>query len=320
MVNDTLEISTIGYKTFKIQIKDFINLEDKTIIIEEDIMQLDDIEILATEEYPKLAVKNIKNTTVRNTFQYNVLYRRSSVEKNVSRFFVEHYLKVKDNGPSSPTMRSIELVEGRKSADYRFLKTKQWEHAIKYMADQNLLRKKIKDKSYTWAKIDDTSYDGESVVIVEGQSKKHKWLRIKLYIGLDNYSIYRFETTLNNAVYIYKKNTDGKLYLSYHKREMKHSKKITPQQQASLRTTKTSMPVAYKHEAFVLEVITDKDKINVKDNMVEGVDMGDMKVPYHPEFWKNFSVPPMTKFYEKIKNDLESLYGVPIKTQFELVN
>ena len=40
------------------------------------------------------------------------------------------------------------------------------------------------------------------------------------------------------------------------------------------------------------------------------------KVPYNKFFWENFSVPPETKIYKDNIEELESLYGVPIQTQF----
>ncbi|WP_139957336.1 carboxypeptidase-like regulatory domain-containing protein [Flavicella sediminum] len=319
-LTDTLSVSSIGFKTFKIKLQDFLKQDKKTIVIKEDVTELNDVELKKAIEYPKLAKKALKQTTVRATHQLNVLYRRASVENNVSRFFVEHYMKITDNGPSGAKLRRVELVEGRKSADYRFIKNKQWHHAIHYMADQNILRQRIAEKKYTWTKVGDSSYDGEDIIIVEGQSEKDKWLRIKLYIGMDTYGIYRFESTLNDAVYIYKKAPDGKLYLSYHKREMKHYKNISPQQQMLLKTTKKKIPLAYRHELFVLGIETDRSKIDVTDNIKEGTDLGDIAVPYRPEFWNNFSLPPDTEFFKKIKKDLKSIYGVPLETQYNLVN
>ena len=44
------------------------------------------------------------------------------------------------------------------------------------------------------------------------------------------------------------------------------------------------------------------------------------KIPYDQDFWRNVSIPPETKFYKKNIGELESLYDVPIKTQFEYSN
>ena len=44
------------------------------------------------------------------------------------------------------------------------------------------------------------------------------------------------------------------------------------------------------------------------------------KIPYDSNFWKNISLPPETAFYKKNIADLESIYDVPIDTQFKYSN
>ena len=47
---------------------------------------------------------------------------------------------------------------------------------------------------------------------------------------IDTYSIYKVETNILDATYIYKKDKNGKLYLSYHNREWKKKDaKVPPQ-------------------------------------------------------------------------------------------
>ena len=46
--------------------------------------------------------------------------------------------------------------------------------------------------------------------------------------------------------------------------------------------------------------------------------MGDIPVKYNEAFWKNLSIPPETKFYQKNARDLASIYGVPLDEQFQL--
>jgi hypothetical protein len=48
--------------------------------------------------------------------------------------------------------------------------------------------------------------------------------------------------------------------------------------------------------------------------------MGDIPVKYNEAFWKNLSIPPETKFYQKNARDLASIYGVPLDEQFQLAN
>ena len=50
-LQDTLQISCIGYKTFKIKVKDFIARENKRIILEQKITELSDVYVLTPDDY-----------------------------------------------------------------------------------------------------------------------------------------------------------------------------------------------------------------------------------------------------------------------------
>jgi len=317
-VLDTLVISSIGFKTFKIKIQDFIDRENKTIVLEDDVATLDEVTLTAPSFYVKTALKNLKNTTISKPHQLNVLYRRFSTEDNKTRFFVEHYAKVIDRGPGSYGFDKIQIIEGRKSADYRFIRQKQNNHAIQIMTGCNQLRMGIAIKKYKWSKVGDTTYDGEDIIIIEG--KQGKWDYLRLYIGMDTYGVYKIENSSLNSVYIYKKNVDGKLYLSYHNREWKSKKNLTKEQKILLGNKASKIDLSYRHEMFFLGIETYKKKIKVKNYGGYGSDIGDLEIPYHPDFWNNFSSPPPTAFHKKNIREIESIYGVPIQTQFRAVN
>ena len=74
-------------------------------------------------------------------------------------------------------------------------------------------------------------------------------------------------------------------------------------------------PVSFRHELFVTKLIEEKSKFDSFLDM-EQKDMSLYRVPYNKFFWQNFSVPPETKVYRDNIKELESLYGVPIETQF----
>ena len=317
-ISDTLEISSIGFKTHYITVQEYINLTKKIIVLNDDVSELNEVHLLKPKDYVKNAIKNLKSTTIRKPHQLNILYRRFSVEDGKARFFVEHYLKAVDRGPTSPYFDEINVIHGRKSADYRFVKTKQNRHSAHIMNDLNPLRTRDGFNKYKWKKTGDTTYDGEDVIIIEGTRWKGDYLR--LYIGMDNYAVYKVENSNLNSVFIYKKNIDGKLYLSYHNREWKNKRKITPEMQKILGNKKAFVQTAYRHEMFVLGLETDKNKIEYSNNSQIMQDIGDMNVPYMAIFWSNFSIPPATKFFMKSIKEVESIYGVDIETQFRLVN
>ena len=318
-LNDTITVSTLGFKTFKIKVQDFIKLEDKIITLVEDVVSLDEITLVNYYSFIKAGLRNLKNTTQTKGHQLNILYRRFSNENGLSRFLVEHYLKVYDRGPTSEKFDQIEIVESRKSNDYRFVKKKQTFHAAVMIAKQNPLRKRIYRNNYKWEVIDDTSYDGEEVIVVEGKEKENPKRWIKLYIGVDTKGIYKLENSMHNAVYIYKKNKEGKLVLSYHNREYVFYEKVTPLTKKLLKLKSNEMKLSYRHEAIVLGVEDNRKKIRVSDNIINRKDIGDYNIKYNSDFWKNINLPPDSKFYKLSANQLEKLFGIPIENQFKLI-
>jgi hypothetical protein len=315
---DTIEISSIGYGTFKIKVQDFINLKEKMIILEDNITDLDAVLILNPKDYVNNAIDNLKDNTVSDNHQLNVLYRRSSLENGKAKLFVEHYLHLLERGPSTSSMKKIQVVEGRKSGDYREYPENQRRHAIYYMARRNPIRRNTSDlRKREWKKSGNTTFDNEDVLILEDFKNKDNF--IKLYVGIDSYKIYKIET--DRSLYIYKKNSDGKLYLSYNRRIYESVKDVS--EGVIAKRKRIGLPVNYKmkrnnlHEIFVLGIETDKKKINVKSYGEVGKDIANLKVKYNPEFWSNFNSPPDTEYYIKTKTDLEAIYGVPLETQFK---
>ncbi len=318
-LNDIITVSTLGFKTFTIKVQDFLKLEEKIITLVEDVVSLDEITLVNYNSFIKAGLRNLKNTTLTKGHQLNILYRRFSNENGVSRFLVKHYLKVYDRGPTSEKFNQIEIVESRKSNDYRFVKKKQTFHAAVMIAKQNPLRKRIYRNDYKWEVIDDTSYDGEEVIVVEGKEKENPKRWIKLYIGIDTKGIYKLENSMHNAVYIYKKNKEGKLVLSYHNREYVFYEKVTPYMKKLLKLKSNEMKLSYRHEAIVLGVEDNRKKIRVSDNIINRKDIGDYNIKYNADFWKNVNLPPDSKFYKLSANQLEKLFGIPLENQFKLI-
>lgn len=321
-LQDVLEVSSIGFDTFKIKIQDFLNRKDKKIEIKEAVMALDEIVISNKKPsyYAKQAIRKMWKTTVNERHQLNMLYRRFSVEDGKARFLVEHYINVLDKGPLEGKYLGVDIVAGRKSADYRFVKKKLKGHPVNVITRFSPLRSEFRLKEYDWKRKGDTSYDGEDVLIVEGKHKENKRKFIRFYIGLDTYGVYKIETSELNAVYIYKKDADGKLHLSYHNRTRTGKIKLKQHQMALLGTAKNVIKESYKHEVFVLGIQKESKVINKSNFQVFKEDIGDIEFNYNPTFWANFSLPPSTAFYKKSVKQLESISGVPLETQFKAVN
>lgn len=322
-LEDELEISSIGFETLKINVSEFINRDDKKIILKEKLTALDEVVVKAPINYVNQAIKLLKVNTISKSHQLNILYRRWDVEENKCRFFLEHFIKAIDQGPNSNIVRaSVENI--RKSSDYRFVKNQSQFHPLRYTEWSNPLRKGIRTKSYNWKKIGNSSYDGEDVLIFEGIDKEEA--KITLYIGYESYKIYRLEYERDpdigryaNSMWIYKKNISGKLYLSYMTREWVGARRLPENVKRTMissgQKVKEFYPVSFRHELFVTKLIEEKSKFDSFLDM-EQKDMSLYRLPYNKFFWQNFSVPPETKVYKDNIKELESLYGVPIETQF----
>jgi len=320
-LSDTLTVSSIGYKTFIIKVQDFINLKEKIIVLEEEVVSLGEITLIKPDYYVKNALKNIKKTTLASSHQLTILYRRFSLENNTPRFLVEHFLNVLDRGLTISEFEEVEVLEIRKSVDYRYVKFKQDFHAAVMIAKQNPLRGDFYANDYNWKITGDSSYDGEEIAILEGKEKEKPANWVRLYIGVASFGIYKLEKSHNNATYIYKKNKEGKLYLSYHNREFKSKESITPHLRNLLKLKTNTIDLSYRHEAIVLGVETNWKNINIKSKTKENkLDMGDYNLPYNESFWNNLNMPPDSKFYINNKKELEAIFGVPLLIQYKAVN
>jgi hypothetical protein len=321
---DTLEVSSIGYLTSKIVVKEFIELKEKIITLEDDIVSLDEVSILNPKEYVKLAFKNLKENTINSIHELKMLNRYFTIEDDTTKFFIEHYIKVKDIGPKGGIeVRKIEGVEGRKSEDYRSYKNANIGriYPINFMYRIDPLRRGISINNYKWTKIGDTSYDGEDIVIIQGINhveKRKNYLDPVLYIGVNSYKVYKTRNKASNVVYIYQKNKDGKLYLNYHNHYTRGFRDLSKEHQKILK--KKKIKLSSKNEVIVLGIETNKKNIKTKNTNLHRIKMEEVNVKYDSFFWKNFSLPPATEYYKKSIKELEANFGIDIETQFELVN
>ena len=326
-LKDTLSISSLGFYTYTLPISQLIQNEKMVIVLEEKTTSLNEVVVNSTSYYVKQALKKLKENTLSKNHELNLLYRRWSVEDNICRFLIEQYIKAIDRGPSS-YLKKFSIENTRTSADYRFVKNEQKLHALKYMEYNNPLRKGINVKSYDWKTIGDSAYEDEDVIIVQGVISGQE--NIKLYIGLNSYKIYKLEMEKKpqigkslSATYIYKNNKDDKLYLSYHQREWKGASKLPENVRRTMisasKVPPIYIPIAYRHEVYVLELIEDKSLFNTGE-FVSNLDMSSYELNYDEQFWQSLSVPPETKFYQKNVKELEGIYSVSIEDQFKYAN
>ena len=326
-LKDTLSISSLGFSTYLLPLSQISLNEKMAIVLKEKTTSLNEVVVNSSSFYVRQALKKLKENTINKNHELNLLYRRWSVEDNICRFLIEQNIKALDRGPSSYLNR-FSIENTRTSADYRFVKNEQKLHALKYMEYNNPLRKGINKNTYEWKTIGDSTYDEEDVIIVQGVIRGHE--TIELYIGLDSFKIYKLEMEKKpkigkslSATYIYKKNKSDKLYLSYHQREWKGASKLPENiKRAMINASKTPpvyIPIAYRHEVYVLDLIENKSLFQTGES-ISNLDMSNYESNYDEEFWKSLSIPPKTRFYQKNVEELEGIYGVSLEDQFKYAN
>jgi hypothetical protein len=326
-LKDTLSFSSLGFSTYKLPVSKLVQNEEMVVILEEKTTSLREVVVNSTSFYVRQALKKLKVNTLNKNHELDLLYRRWSVEDNVCRFLIEQNIKAIDRGPSS-YLNKFFIENTRTSADYRFVKNEQKLHALKYMEYNNPLRKGLNLNSYKWETIGDSSYDDEDVMIVQGVISGEE--TITLYIGLDSSKIYKLEMEKKpkigkslKATYIYKNNKADKLYLSYHQREWKGASKLPENvRRAMISASKTPpvyIPIAYRHEVYVLNLVEDKSKFKTGES-VSNLDMSNYESNYDVQFWESLSIPPETNFYRKNVEELEGIYNVPLEDQFKYAN
>ena len=326
-LEDTLSISSLGFSTYKLPVSQLMQNEKMIIVLDEKTTSLKEVIVNSSSFYVRQALKKLKENTLNKNHELDLLYRRWSVEDDICRFLIEQSIKAIDRGPSS-YLNKFSIENTRTSADYRFVNNEQKLHALKYMEYNNPLRKGIKINSYQWETIGDSTYDNEDVIIVQGVIIGQE--TITLYIGLDSSKIYKLEMEKKpkigkslTATYIYKKNKANKLYLSYHQREWKGASKLPENiRRAMISASLTPpiyIPIAYRHEVYVLNLIEDKSLFKTGES-VSNLDMSNYESNYDVQFWESLSIPPETKFYRKNIEELEGIYGVSLEDQFKYTN
>lgn len=125
LVNDTLIISSIGFKSFKILVSDFVNDED--IFLEEDIASLDEVLIIA-ETRPKTgndvvlrAIEELPENLPEGPFLQKGFLRHKEFNKKEYKWLIESAITLYDSSYASGARDNLKINvdENRKSYDLR---------------------------------------------------------------------------------------------------------------------------------------------------------------------------------------------------------
>lgn len=125
LVNDTLVISSIGFKSFRILVNDFVNDED--VFLEEDIASLDEILIIAGTR-PKTgndvvlkAIENLPENLPEQPFLQKGFLRHKEFNRREYKWLIESAITLYDSSYASGASDNLKINvdENRKSYDLR---------------------------------------------------------------------------------------------------------------------------------------------------------------------------------------------------------
>jgi hypothetical protein len=123
--NDTLVISSIGYKSFRVPVKEFVNDED--IFLEEDIAALDEVLIIA-ETRPKTgndivlrAIEELPDNLPDQPYLQKGFLRHRERNKKEYKWLIESAITLYDSSYASGSRKNLKINvdENRKSYDLR---------------------------------------------------------------------------------------------------------------------------------------------------------------------------------------------------------
>lgn len=172
--NDTLIVSSIGYKSFKSAVKDFDNTAD--IFLEEDIASLDEI-VLVAETRPKTgndivmrALERLPRNMPDSSYLQKGFIRHKERNKKEFKWLIESAITVYDSGFNSNAAKNLKINvdQVRKSYDLRdvdslltYTAYLQQKANIRNLKARNLRRDTIRTSSLVKAiKWNDTRVNG----------------------------------------------------------------------------------------------------------------------------------------------------------------
>lgn len=145
--SDTLVISSIGYKSFKTPVSEFVNDED--IFLEEDIASLDEV-LLVAETRPKTGndimlrvLEELPDNMPEMPYMQKAFLRHKERNKREYKWLIESALTVYDSSYSSAAAKNmkINVDETRKSYDLRQIDSLFTYYSYLKYHDRNVNRK-----------------------------------------------------------------------------------------------------------------------------------------------------------------------------------
>lgn len=324
---DTLAISFIGYKTFKICLADLSNTSQLKVKLEQSPLELGEV-IVRDKEYTVYSlldevISEYENNYGTKPYEMNGFYREIRQTNEKYGYLIEAACRIYKDNYKTPYNVSLDKIRSNASSsefqvrtDENFLETILVNDYVSNPVMGFFKRYNKKDKYV----IDDTtSIDNNIVYIVSKGNLPYE--KETLYINADDLAILRYDIENKygpdgnnqpkrkigknligryhylNMVNIFTK-VNGTYYPSYIRSRFEHD-----EYNELKKTTE-------KRSVLMRELIINKvnsyspSKIGSKTEM-KSVKLDDQLQKYDAEFWKNYNVLTRTPLQDEILKDLE---------------
>lgn len=77
-LQDSISISSLGFKTFTVKVSDYLAQKEQKITIEEDVFEMNEVVLLSPKLYVVEALKRLKDNTLSQNHMLEILYRRAA--------------------------------------------------------------------------------------------------------------------------------------------------------------------------------------------------------------------------------------------------
>ena len=316
-LNQEIKFEMMGFKNSILTASEFLKLENHTLVMKEGgAEELEEVLIEQDAVIIEKALAKIKDNFIKKKHKLAGVYKRATIEDNKAAHMIEHLLYLEDRAGLTEYSK-IKVVGSRESLDYRKNREQQSKHAILYANRLDPLRNDLLTlKKLNWEKVDDTEIDDRLILVLKANNPKYK--NIKIYVDPKEYKIFQLEYSSGKMRYLnkYKTNNNNKLYLSYHQRVYNWQllKEYNP------KAPETYNGTVFKHEFITLRVNSKKYKQFSTTRNVGLSDLTQIKAPYKESTWKSISLPPDSKFYKRIKQELVSHKDISITDQYKRSN
>jgi len=348
-INDSLNISYIGYKSFTGKIKIhgdtlFFELEPETYLLSSVVILPPGI---TAESIYKEAIKRISKNYARKPFYQSAFYREMATLDNTFTRLIEAAVEVQDFGyDAAAERRRIKVIELRKSND--FIETDWRDFLVKtiYGTSNDLIHAFDNcDKARTLYSVKGgipkglkikingiTTFDGEEVFEIEVQDTKYYLLNKTTYfVNKNDYAILQISAEAHFGVSPEQKDpkvramaqaSRWEMLVKYKKigdkYYMYYGKYTQPESLAAIDLKKTGKGQQFKsHEIMINNTITSRsewDRIKRKEKQIMDKDLYKQDFEYHPKFWANYTILLRNPLLKQVITDLNR--GKTLEEQF----